>query len=923
MTIQPLFLMVLPDTSEVNKTKYLVKSDSLSQKKADSLFQLAQNFQKQKKYTSAFSNFDLAIPIYIRLKQNDRVVNCITLKEVAAKYQFKPFNQLEKYLRPGLAYVHREDVDDFTKAYYYNELGNALGEQKKLGDAAFYIEKGLNIVKHRSNFKPEQMHVARMVIGTSAGIEINRHNYQQAEKQLRYNIDFFTKHGVNTTFSFNRLLETYATSGQNTKFESLLVEMRDSGIMEQESYYNRYFHFYTIAHHYIKSKQYKEALKAVNNLKEIVESSGFAKHYGAWYIERFLVQIYLESGQYQMAIDILDQMNTSDDPQKIQIGNVAEDLLSKAKAYLAINQRITSFEIIERALKLLLPEHRKTEKSLALYTYDELPNKLVLADILSFKAHLLHGIYKKNSDKQYLRASLHNFEQAHFMLTRLGDVSTEDQFLTQEYFKSFYEVALLAFHNEWAKSSDYDIFYRAMQLSDESRYVTVINELRNSKSLQLASKIPTDLRQKELSIHTKLDSVRKISSVEGNQAFRESLLSDLEAIKSQLREHHPKYYEIKYGIGNKVKKVIENSYPSDNVIEYFWGNDYLFVFQVQKNNLRFDKIPITKKLNRNVRTLVQSVRNISTEEIKTVGNHIYKTIFKDYLDPNMDNILVVDDVLHFIPVASLWEDGGNSGHFLVEKFRTHRLNSISQSMTTVNSRNIGSLLLAPFASYNGTNYQKISNTKKEVESIQELMESNIYLDSNATKKRFLENSNEFSIIHLATHSLVEQENPLKSRILFYDDSTLEPSEKSLTIEELYNLDLKAELVVLSACETGIGKDVKGKGITSVSNGFNYAGASSVLMSLWKVPDKQTTIIMVSFYKYLKEGHSKNKALQKAKQDYLMSTDDELLKHPYYWAGFVISGNIEPIVDPVSYWWWLLLLPAVAIVWGYKKRKKSV
>ena len=105
---------------------------------------------------------------------------------------------------------------------------------------------------------------------------------------------------------------------------------------------------------------------------------------------------------------------------------------------------------------------------------------------------------------------------------------------------------------------------------------------------------------------------------------------------------------------------------------------------------------------------------------------------------------------------------------------------------------------------------------------------------------------------------------------------------------------------------------------SLSKGFYYAGAKSLVSSLWKVNDKSTVKLMEYFYQNLSEGKSKPEALRMAKLKYLESTDDELLKHPYYWAAFTVSGNADPISDPISPWWWLAI-PGLAIFAYYLKR----
>src|SRR5258706_3672618 len=116
------------------------------------------------------------------------------------------------------------------------------------------------------------------------------------------------------------------------------------------------------------------------------------------------------------------------------------------------------------------------------------------------------------------------------------------------------------------------------------------------------------------------------------------------------------------------------------------------------------------------------------------------------------------------------------------------------------------------------------------------------------------------------HSLVNDENPMMSVMVFSsaDDDTTDVNE--LTAIELYNMSLKSDLAVLSACNTGFGKLHRGEGIMSFSRAFSYAGVPSAVISLWQVPDKATSKIMVNFYKYLKAGESKDLALQHAKLD---------------------------------------------------------
>jgi len=175
-----------------------------------------------------------------------------------------------------------------------------------------------------------------------------------------------------------------------------------------------------------------------------------------------------------------------------------------------------------------------------------------------------------------------------------------------------------------------------------------------------------------------------------------------------------------------------------------------------------------------------------------------------------------------------------------------------------------------------------------------------YIDSQATKNRFLKELNKYAIIHLATHA-VSDNNGSAPFIAFYPQKN-SLTEDCLFLEELYGLNMDStKLVIISACETGNGELVNNEGVISLSRAFMYAGCPSTINSLWKADDKATSAILRQFHIYLREGYSKSKALQKAKLDYIKS--NALYKSPAHWAHLVLMGNIEPVyVKKQAYAW---------------------
>lgn len=195
---------------------------------------------------------------------------------------------------------------------------------------------------------------------------------------------------------------------------------------------------------------------------------------------------------------------------------------------------------------------------------------------------------------------------------------------------------------------------------------------------------------------------------------------------------------------------------------------------------------------------------------------------------------------------------------------------------------------------------RLPSTLRETRVISDLVPVNqavITTGFAATKQRFISESvRDYRILHIATHGLLNVEHPNLSGLIF---SLLDEQGKSidgfLRLHDLYNLDVPVDLVVLSACRTGLGKDIGGEGVISLSSGFMYAGAKTVISSLWKVDDNATAEFMSHFYRaLLKESLPADVALRNAK---LEMQKEERWRAPFYWAGFVLQGEYrQSLVD---------------------------
>jgi CHAT domain-containing protein len=155
---------------------------------------------------------------------------------------------------------------------------------------------------------------------------------------------------------------------------------------------------------------------------------------------------------------------------------------------------------------------------------------------------------------------------------------------------------------------------------------------------------------------------------------------------------------------------------------------------------------------------------------------------------------------------------------------------------------------------------------------------------------------EYRIVHFATHGLVDSEHPELSGLVFSLVNKQGRSQNGfLGLEDIYNFDLPVDMVVLSACKTGLGKEMNGEGLIGLTRGFMYAGASRVVASLWSVDDAATAELMGRFYKgMLREGLSPAAALRQAQ---IEMRRQEKWSSPYYWGAFVIEGEWKPEMKP--------------------------
>jgi len=186
----------------------------------------------------------------------------------------------------------------------------------------------------------------------------------------------------------------------------------------------------------------------------------------------------------------------------------------------------------------------------------------------------------------------------------------------------------------------------------------------------------------------------------------------------------------------------------------------------------------------------------------------------------------------------------------------------------------------------------LPGTESEVKEISQLFASRnfkntIFIRQQADEKVAKSGTlKDYSYLHFATHGIVDERSPELSRIFLQSNSDSEDG--NLFTGEIYNLELNANLVTLSACQTGLGKISKGEGVIGLSRALVYAGAKSIIVSFWSVADESTAQLMADFYRQMLE-HPESNYSQNLRNAKLALMKTEKYNSPYYWAPFVLIG----------------------------------
>jgi CHAT domain-containing protein/Tfp pilus assembly protein PilF len=354
---------------------------------------------------------------------------------------------------------------------------------------------------------------------------------------------------------------------------------------------------------------------------------------------------------------------------------------------------------------------------------------------------------------------------------------------------------------------------------------------------------------------------------------------------------------------NEIRQQLDNT---SAVLSYHLSESELLVLLISRERFDYARVPVNDTFFRKIDTLKTQLHRVQSDERYT-GNPIAAWLYQKLIAPltkklaHIDHLIIIpDDELHYLPFEILIDENRN---YLLERYSVqYQFSTSLLAESPPLNKSTGVLAFAPFSSRGNENpfFGRLPSSIEEVAGLS----GKIFTDSFATKSNFLSEANKFPVIHLATHAVINHEDPMLSYIAFYPGDNPDPQDYLLYAGEIYNLNLdSAGLVILSACETGSGNLVKGEGLMSLSRAFAYTGCKNIITSLWKAEDKTTSFLAQRLYFHLGKNIRTDKALQLAKLDLLNNNNiDARFKSPSYWSHLIFIGQYSPARSSTNWWW---------------------
>ncbi|PVW16278.1 CHAT domain-containing protein [Marixanthomonas spongiae] len=844
---------------------------------ADYIYDLAYINDRLKNHTEAIALYQQAIDKYKELKTNKNFDLGLAYQNLATVYStIGFFSERLKSFEQARSYWEKDT--EINPSYLITLYGNLLKLYIEYGDTAKAeaLFTALNQIPNNTLQTADIASKFRLKVMYNAFLG----QLTETEMQQRYFNAFFSS------------LPLHEKNQYSNHYLAALLELADLYIAQEvDQLANK-----TLSSALTVSKRYH---------KPFYEMSVYSKQ----------AKLAIGKNDDTAALDYLNMALAIDEIEPIGLVNVANILIKKANLQTKRKRFAEANAALKKALSALAEKQIDRPEAITVKTFEKQHSSFFIM-ALKDAAGVYKELYNSTQQKDYAKNARYLYSLAaevFGLYYQNGEYNTDLDHFNKSINEGIYEM-----HTALGLSLSDTVIERVQANNSQV--------LRNEFERKYTQFLAVD--QSLLSQRNVLQfKIKHLQDSKTGKGKRQQLQDSLKTLDREIAAKAPllqSFYQNVY----QLKNIKQHISKDELLINYFMGYEYSYAIAISKNDVHLYRLAKTDTLKETLNAFYNALQN-PQKNVLPQARQLYKSLIlplEDKLTTYKTLTIIPDDYLHYLPFEVLEREKGP----LLTTHTIQYANTVALwyflKEHPYQSKADKDLLVAFAPQYTstedkgqnlrGSRFQEIEGARQEAETITTTFGGDLFLGDEATIENFITHSSTYKIYHLAMHAVLNEQEHYKSSLIFNGNDPFDFS-------SLYGLYFPADLVVLSACNTGVGKLASGEGLLSLSRALTYSGARSSVYSLWEVPDKETAEIMASFYRYLQTGENKATALANAKRDF--KQNNPMKGHPYYWAGFVIAGDTVPILAKNNTLQGLLLVTGVAVCLGVflYRRKKQV
>lgn len=877
---------------------------------AESLSMLAYLQSEERNFDEALKNTDKADSLLVNNFGENYAGRIMVLNNYGIIYG--ELGQLEKSLEYAL------ETRKLTQLHYAPEHKNqsiSLNNLSVIFNTLGRYNESLEVLKEASAINQKQKREVDLFMNymNMASSYLSKWDYDNALNYLKLAESMSSENNSNfdpyRIYLYNSLVAYYSDLKDYDSAYTYLKKAIDFGA----SYYSDYSYpmggiYFSMGNMEMEKGNFSESIEALEKSIEIYtlyygeESSKVAT-------SKFFIGIAMEmSGLLYQAVEMVaEAAEIYEKENGFEHRHTIESRIKLAELYAKTGNPDRANLILNTILDRENALNGKEVRT-RLIPYEEMVKDVNLIGALELKITLLSKEINETNRAEILKDIARAYEYIGFEFDRISvnfggfksrdDLRDRSEMIFKEAVGVCYEIFELTRDPAWAdKAFSYSERARASKIREIMRGRIATNHAGLPDSvLNRESQLKSHLKSLENQL-TETDVTDTLVYESINKAF---LLVNKEYndFVRKLEKEYPKYFDLKYNVDLATPDDIKENLLREGsaLLQYCLLDSAAYVHIIHTDSFYFVKLDIAAGLDEKVKKWYQGMKSRNFQSSDLYGTQI----FEEFLKPiytyvqDKDLIIVPDGALYYINFESLPVSDRNNDYII----QHHKVQYCYSPTVQVQGKSYGLKYNAKYdwvgfvpgfekdGKREGKEFVAQPWASKAAKYVSDMFKSKLFSGTEANVATFHEYASQGDILHIGTHAVANDEDPLRSYFVL---SGQEERYDLLYANEIFNSEIRSKCAVLTACETGMGKIKAGEGMVSLARAFSYAGCPNIILTLWPVDDEQTGTLIEYFYKHVAKGLDMDEALYQAKKNYLDEARGEL-KHPYYWSGLIYYGS---------------------------------